>query len=466
MQNLITMGVYKEEMIETLISLLRIESVREDAEPNRPYGKGIFDALMYMMSTAESMDMECVNLFGHLGYIDYGEGDEIVAVLTHLDVVPEGEGWTYPAFDGTVADGKIYGRGAIDNKGPAVASLFALKALADNGILLNKKIRLIFGCDEETGWTDMDYYKQHKSEPAIAISPDAEYPIINAEKGLIHLSLKKMIDAADNNGVVIRSFTCGERPNIVPNHAECILDSDFSLIKKAVELFNEDNEHKLSVSETSGGVLVSATGLSAHGSMPKEGFNAGIHLVMFLNSLPLASGSVADIIETIASVIGYNCNGEGTSLELQDAVSGKLTLNMGILSVDSENIECVLDIRYPVTFEKKDIMAKVERNFGSVFDISVKHSLPCINMPEDHPLIQTLKEAYSEVTGEEAYCISIGGATYARAFKNAVSFGALFPGEEHVEHGPDEYIRIETFLKCAEITANALIKLAAEDYEN
>ena len=152
-----------------------------------------------------------------------------------------GEGWTYPAFDGTIVDDKIYGRGAIDNKGPAVASLFALKALADNGILLNKKIRLIFGCDEETGWTDMAYYKAHKSMPSAAISPDAEYPIINAEKGLLHLSLKKVIESADNNGVVVSSFTCGERPNIVPNHAECVLDADKVLIEKSVAIFNESS---------------------------------------------------------------------------------------------------------------------------------------------------------------------------------------------------------------------------------
>ena len=463
MQSIITMTNYKQEMIETLISLLRIESVKQEAELNRPYGRGIFDALMFMMSTAESMDMECVNLFGHLGYIDYGEGDDIVAVLTHLDVVPAGEGWTYPAFDGTIVDDKIYGRGAIDNKGPAVASLFALKALADNGILLNKKIRLIFGCDEETGWTDMEYYKAHKSMPSVAISPDAEYPIINAEKGLLHLSLKKVIDSADNNGVVVSRFTCGERPNIVPNHAECILEADQALIEKAVAVFNENSNYPLTVSKTDEGILVSSPGLSAHGSLPDEGFNAGIHLMMFLNTLPLSGGTVADVIDNLASSIGYHHNGENTTLALKDGISGKLTINMGVLKIDTDNVECMLDIRYPVTFEKKDIMAKVERIFGSVFDITIAHALPAIYAPEDSPLIVKLKEAYTEITGQDAYCMAMGGATYARAFDNAVSFGPLFPGEDHVEHGPDEYIRIDTLMRCAQITANALIKLTSEE---
>jgi len=464
MQNLITMSEYKEEMIEALISLLRIESTRTDAEPNRPYGKGLFDALMFMMSTAEDMDLDCVNLFGHLGYIDYGEGDDIVAVLTHIDVVPAGEGWTFPPFDGTVKDGKIYGRGAIDNKGPAIASLFALKALSDNGVQLNKKVRLIFGCDEESGWSDMKYYKEHKTAPSAAFSPDANYPIINAEKGVLHCALKKAVSSNEANGVLIKGIKCGERVNIVPNYAECVLEADKALIEKAAAVFNEGQEYEIEVSQGDEGVLISSHGLSAHGSMPEDGFNAGMNLVMFLNSLPLSSGTASEIIQSLAAKIGYNYNGEGTPLLLEDEISGKLTLNLGILNLDSENVECMLDIRYPVSFEESDMISKVEDIFGSVFEVSFAHKLPAIHVAEDSELVTKLKEAYTEVTGDEAYCFSMGGATYARAFENAVSFGALFPGEEHVEHGPDEYIRIDTFIKCAQITANAIMKLACDEY--
>jgi succinyl-diaminopimelate desuccinylase len=463
MENIITLSEYKEEMIDTLISLLRIESTKTEEEPNRPYGKGLFDALMFMMSTAEDMDLDCVNLFGHLGYIDYGEGDDIVAVLTHIDVVPAGEGWTYPAFDGTVTEDKIYGRGAIDNKGPAIASLFALKALSDNGIQLNKKVRLIFGCDEESGWSDMKYYKEHKTHPSAAFSPDANYPIINTEKGVLHVSLKKVVESSETNGVYIKSFDCGERPNIVPNYAECILDAEKPLIEKSADVYNEDSEYKIEVSQGDDGVLVSSSGLSAHGSMPEDGFNAGMNLVMFLNTLPLSGGTAFEVIEHLASTVGFNYNGEGTTLLLEDELSGKLTLNIGKLKMDADNIECLVDIRYPVSFIEKDIKSKVERIFGSVFNVVIEHSLPTLHVSEDSELVSKLKEAYTEVTGEKAYCSSIGGATYARAFDNAVSFGALFPGEEHVEHGPDEYIRIETLMKCAQITANAIMKLACEE---
>lgn len=174
---------YRQEMIETLKEFIKIESVKSAGQPNMPYGKGIFDALMFVQSTAERLDLDCVNLFGHMAYVDYGEGEEMLAILTHIDVVPKGEGWTVPAFEGVEKDGRIYGRGAVDNKGPAIAALYALKALSDNCAQLNKKVRLIFGADEESGWADMDFYKQHEPWPDIAFSPDGEYPVINSEKG-------------------------------------------------------------------------------------------------------------------------------------------------------------------------------------------------------------------------------------------------------------------------------------------
>jgi succinyl-diaminopimelate desuccinylase len=463
MKTLITMSEYKQEMIDSLISLLKIESVKSEPEPNRPYGKGLFDAIMFMMSTAEDMDLDCFNLFGQLGYIDYGEGDEIVAVLTHIDVVPAGEGWTYPPFDGTIVDGKIYGRGAVDNKGPAIASLFAIKALSDNGIQLDKKVRLIFGCDEESGWSDIEYYKANKTAPVAAFSPDACYPIINAEKGMMQLSLTKSIDETMTNGVIVKSFESGDRPNVVPNFAKCTVSADIDLIKKSAAIYNEDCEYKIEVTKLDDDVFITSNGLSAHGSMPQDGFNAAVNLLMFLNTLPLSGGSIIASIEQIAGKIGYNYNGQNTSLELKDDISGKLTLNLGKVIIDDNKIEYVIDIRYPIAYEKDDMLKKIDENFASFFDVKLLHDLPTHYVSEDSELITKLKEAYTEVTGDEAYCLSIGGATYARAFENAVSFGATFPDEEHVEHKPDENINIDSLMKCAQITANAIIKLASDD---
>ena len=187
---------YKKEMIETLKKFIKIESVKSEAQPNMPYGKGLFDALMFVQSESERMDLECVNVFGHMAYVDYGYGEQMLGILTHIDVVPKGDGWTMPAFEGIEKDGKIYGRGAIDNKGPAIAAMYALRALNDNCIQLDKKVRLIFGTDEESGWGDMEFYKKHEQLPDIAFSPDGNYPVINAEKGLLQTELTLQYEPA------------------------------------------------------------------------------------------------------------------------------------------------------------------------------------------------------------------------------------------------------------------------------
>ena len=203
---------YKQEMIETLKNFIKIESVKSASQPNMPYGKGVFDALMYIQSASEKMDLDCVNLFGHMAYVDYGYGEEMVGILTHIDVVPKGDGWTLPAFDGVEKDGKIYGRGAIDNKGPAIAALYAIRALSDNCIQLDKKVRLMFGTDEESGWGDIKFYKEHEPLPDIAFSPDGDYPVINAEKGLLHIELTPQLYPSGRKKCIYQKHKCGNPP--------------------------------------------------------------------------------------------------------------------------------------------------------------------------------------------------------------------------------------------------------------
>ena len=449
---------YRHEMIEVLKNFLKIESVKSASQPNMPYGKGIFDALMFVQSTAERMDLECVNLFGHMAYVDYGDGDEMLGILTHIDVVPKGEGWTMDAFGGIEKDGKIFGRGAIDNKGPSIAALYALKALSDNCVQLNKKVRLIFGADEESGWADMDFYKQHEPSPDIAFSPDGEYPVINAEKGLLHVELSMQADE-QQSGIFVKSFTAGTRINVVPNKAECLLSAPFAIIQKSLENYSCPLNAQLTCEDAGDGfVRILAAGKSAHGSRPEKGINAAASLLHYLGTLALSPGSIGQAVYTLASKIGTYYNGEPVELNLEDEVSGKLTFNLGTLNIKDGVLTAGIDIRYPISFRRSLIEEKLNKHFDA-FQIRVPHSLDAHFVPEDSALITKLKEAYTEITGEKAYCISIGGATYARAFENAVTFGPLFPGEPGVEHGPDEYIEIDTLMKNAQIIANAIIKI-------
>jgi len=453
---------YRREMVEVLKTFLQIESVKSESQPNMPYGKGIFDALMFVQSTAERMDLDCVNLFGHLAYVDYGDGDEMLGILTHIDVVPEGEGWTVPAFGGVEKDGKIFGRGAIDDKGPAVAALYAIKALSDNCVQLNKKVRLIFGADEESGWADMDFYKQHEPLPDFAFSPDGEYPVINAEKGLMHVTLScKGLENGDS--LCIKSLQAGTRVNVVPNKAQCVAAAPFAAIQKSLDQYACPIGASFSAKDEGGGlVTISAAGRSAHGSRPEQGINAAGALLQYLGTLPWSPGKTGEAIYALASKIGTYFNGEPVELDLKDEVSGRLTFNLGTLRLSDGELKAGVDIRYPITIPRKTIEEKLQKHFGGLFEIDYTHTLEPHFVSEDSPLVSALKEAYSEITGEDAYCIAIGGATYARAFENAVTFGSLFPGQPNVEHGPDEYIEIESLILNAQIIANAIIKLCGE----
>lgn len=445
---------YRHEMVEVLKNFLKIKSVKTTPQPNMPYGKGIFDALMFVQSTAERMDLECVNLFGHMAYVDYGDGDQMLGILTHIDVVPAGDGWTMGAFSGTEKDGRIYGRGAIDNKGPAIASLYAIKALSDNCTQLNKKVRLIFGADEESGWDDMEFYKKHESLPDIAFSPDGEYPVINAEKGLLHIELS--LNTSDDH--TVKSIFSGTRVNVVPNMAYCVLDVPAEHIQKALSNYVCPLGSRFVCEEQKDGLVrVTANGKSAHGSRPQMGVNAAGALLQFLKHLSIKSGLGA-ALDKLADKIGIGYHGEALGLDIEDAQSGRLTLNLGTLFYEKETLKIGIDIRYPVSYRREQIEEKIEQYFAD-FDIAYVHALDPHFVSEDNPLVVTLKQAYSEITGTEAYCIPVGGATYARAFENAVTFGPVFPGQPSVEHGPDEYIEVDSLMKNAQIIANAIIKL-------
>jgi len=451
---------YRNEMIETLKNFIKIKSVKTEPHLNMPYGKGIFDALMFVQSESERMDLECVNLFGQMAYVEYGFSDQMLAILVHLDVVPEGDGWTMDAFTGIEKDGKIYGRGAIDNKGPAISALFALRALNDNCIQLNKKVRLIFGTDEETGWGDMEFYKQHEPMPDIAFSPDGEYPVINTEKGLVHMQLSKNYEPS-TKGIFIKELIAGTRPNVVPNSAHCLIAAPLDLINKSIENYTCPVGGRFSALQLGEFIRIDAQGKSAHGSRPEDGINAAASLITYLSTLPLVDGKLESAIHGLAEKIGTNKHGENLELNLSDEISGRLTFNLGTIFAKENEIRLELDIRYPVSEKQQTVEDKLGKHFGG-FDIRVIHSLPSHHVSENSELVIKLKEAYTEVTGNEAYCMSIGGATYARAFKNAVTFGPLFPGKPSVEHGPDEYIEIETLMKNAEIIANAILKLCEQ----
>ena len=449
------MNKYRAAMTETLENLIAIKSVKAPPSLNMPYGKGVFSALMYMLDRAERLDLESYNLFGHMGSVSYGKGDETLAILTHLDVVPAGEGWDTDPFKAVIKDGKIFGRGAVDDKGAAVASLFALYAIKESCITLNKRVLLLFGCDEETGWGDIDFFKANYPDPEIVISPDASFPIFNSEKGLLHISLSA---PAKNNGV-LKSIDSGTRVNIVPSRARCeiaLTDEQKEIIAKngcGAEFFFE---------EENGVTVIRAEGKAAHGAHPEEGINALTRLMHALIESGADMGEAGRFIKALCDLVGFETDGKTLGIAQSDEISGALSLNLGTMHTDGETITAAIDIRTPISTDVNALYLKLKKLFdGYGIEISEMQLKEPHHVSEDDRVIKALKKVYRVYKGGEAQCLCSSGATYARAFKNGVAFGPVDPGKDRCEHGPNECIEIDDLVKLAELIAEAIIELAA-----
>jgi len=445
----------QSEMIEKLQKAISFRSVREEDGSGYPYGQGVQDCLEYMLSLGKELGFRTANMDNQVGWCEFGEGEEMVAILGHLDVVPEGDGWTVPPYESVVKDGRVYGRGSLDNKGPIVASLYALKALRESGQPLRRRIRILMGTNEETGSADMKYYLAHDGEvPVMGFTPDADYPVINGEKGLVTSTFAK---AWKQNGEVrLVKLAAGEAPNIVPAHAwaelRCPLAVAESICKRTAE--------KVRYLSAEGGVRVEAEGASCHAASPWKGENAAGRLLLALKDLPL-EGELKDTVAFLAEKIGMEHDGTSLGIRLHDEPSGPLTVNMGVVTADENGISVKLNYRYPVTYTADDCIPILEKQFADAgFERTAHIHKNALYMAPDTPLVQKLTEVYERCTGYDGTPICIGGGTYAKSIPNTLAFGAIFPGEVTRVHESDESISIENLMRNAEIIAEAMYALA------
>jgi len=460
----------RSEMITFLRKLVSIPSVKGEAEEGAPFGLEILRALKTVLSWGENNGFRTKNLSGYAGHIEFGDGDETIGVLVHLDVVPPGAGWRDHPFSGVIKEERIYGRGTIDDKGPAVAAMFALKALKDEKIELKKKIRIIIGCDEESGWACMDHYFKLESKPEMGFAPDAEFPLINCEKGLFGFDLDGVIHPCNvKGGPRLTQFQGGKRRNVVPDLAEAvvIVDDSREWIEKRAELnryFGEKAvaDDKFEWEEKNGVYYLKTFGVSAHASLPQLGENALISMALILNGLG-QSGGIWEIVRFIADKIGWGHNGENLGIECEDEISGVLTLNLGVLNLQEDQAHLELDIRYPLCAGEQGLIEKVSEQASAV-NLSIKpaHTLKPHYVPEEGFLVQSLLKAYREETQDFSAPIAIGGRTYAMTLGNGVAFGPGFPGRPELAHQKDEYISLTDFFSCARIYARALFELARD----
>ena len=443
---------YREEYVEMLRRWVRIPSVKSSPEPGAPFGGPVRDMLDTAMEDARNMGFAVRGFDGYACDITLGEAEDRIAVLGHLDVVPVGDGWTRPPFEGIVENGRIYGRGTSDDKGPALASLFAMRAIREAGIPLKKGIRLILGCDEESGWEDMEYYGAHEKIPDVGFSPDAGFPLINTEKGMLVLALRA---PAAEHGLKVLELAAGDRVNVIPGECTALVEGGSETAEK-VRRYAEKTGLPYTAEETERGVLLRAVGIPGHSAHPEGRQNAIGMMLLLLRELG-AEGPVA----TLAESVGLEYDGKSLGCACRDEVSKNLTCNMGILRLQDGEWFGTLDFRCPVTADQEQLKAAAAAHLPG-FEIQTSTQKPPHHVPADSELVKSLLAAYEEESGLEGKPMSTGGGTYAKVLRQGVAFGALFPDEEELAHQANEYGTIDRLMLAMKIYANALIRLAAD----
>jgi succinyl-diaminopimelate desuccinylase len=455
------------DLLKDAQELLKIKSVldEENTTPEAPLGEGVKDALDYLLQLGEKDGFTAKNVGNLAGHLEFGQGEEIVGILCHVDVVPEGDGWTSDPFGAEIRDGKIFARGAIDDKGPTMAAYYAMKIVKELGLPLNKRVRMIIGTDEESNWRCVDHYFEHEEMPAMGFAPDADFPIIYAEKGIADYDLVNKPEGTEKESydAEVIEFSSGRRYNMVPDFAKAalaVLQGQTDIVQR-FEDFKKQNELEGKAVVESGKLILELEGVSAHGMEPDNGKNAGLYMANFLSQLNL-DGHSDKFFQFVAKYLCKDSRGRELGIAYTDDITGDLTVNVGKLSYTREGGgRAGLNMRYPVTtkLEKtKGILNQLLEAEGFVIE-NFSNSNPH-HVDEQDFLVQTLKKVYEEQTGEKAELISIGGGTYARSLKSGVAFGPLFPGRPDIAHQKDEYMIIEDLLKATAIYAQAIYELA------
>ena len=453
---------HQEEYVRDLAKLVEINSEREKAEAGRPFGSGPAEVLASMLELAASYGFEGHNLDNYAGYVQYPEasGGRKLDILAHLDAVPAGEGWSATEPFTLLQQGDfLYGRGTADDKGPALTALYALRCIRDCGIPLQQPVRLVFGTDEECGSSDMEYYFRKEGYAGFTFTPDADFPLINIEKGHFTGTLTAETESAGPGRAHVVSLEGGMKTNVIPGRASAVIEG---LAPEVVRRAAEPAAGEYGVAFTVEGespVSIFARGQQAHAAYPEGGQNAVTALLALVSRLPLADTPGFRRIQSLSALFPHgDWLGEAAGIARSDPESGDLTVSLTIVHIDERSLQARFDCRscLSATEESLSVVGKRAASAG----ISLKASLmPPHVVDGNSPFVQTLLACYEAYSGEKGRCLSIGGGTYVHDVENGVAFGCRMPGIENNMHGADEKASLKVLMMSGMIFAQAIAEI-------
>ena len=455
-----------DDIVRETCNLINIESVSEETKnPDIPFGTGCKKILDYALDLGKNLGFRTKNIDNYCGYIEFGEGEKLVGIIGHLDVVPSGDGWDTSPFKATISDGKIFGRGAIDDKGPVISSLYAMNAVKDN-LRVNSRVRLILGLNEEKDWKCIDYYKEHEELPSIGFSPDANFPCIYAEKGILTLFIHEDFSKYNNFPIKISNIDCNNNAiNVVPKYCKVNLKIDTStinlnLISSFLDTYLKEMQNNISYSISGNIVSIISLGVQAHAAHPDLGKNSISPMIILLHKLFDNFNLKLNILEFFDKYIRNEFDGKSLNLNMSDE-SGILTLNVGNFHIKNNSIQIGLNIRIPVNTPINNI-TELFTNVCNQYNLKllVKSTQAPLYVPKNNQLVQTLTNIFNKINNSNFEPIAIGGGTYARAFENCVSFGANFPEDIDMCHQANEFVYINKLITSCKIYTEAIHELA------
>lgn len=458
---------YQEEMTETLQKLLRIPTVSTEGHANAPFGEPIQRGFDFVMALGKEKGFCCVNYDNYACELDLkadSDNNGSVGVVSHLDVVPAGRGWSFDPYGGELIGGKICGRGAVDDKGPLVAAFYACCAIKDSGLPLSKTIKHIIGTNEEGGtFPCLEYYKAHAEVPSCGIVPDSWFPVVYAEKGFLNFKFYKQFESSpccrQHSAFKIISLKGGDAINMVPAEATAELvfsESIFDMLK------DFDEKERITIKKDDGRITITALGKAAHASVPENGINAISVLLQLLSRLnELFPSPLLKLLHDLSVLVAHDTDGSGLGISYSDH-TGDLTNNVGLISYQNDLLTVSMNLRSPVTLSPEKLQSQI---ISTAQKIGMPYRLlnynPHFYVPLDDPLVVLLTDVYRDATGDlSSKPKAHGGGSYARALKNFIPFGPSMQNEELCFHKQDEQISRERLLLLSKIYAEALYRLA------